>query len=76
MLGGSEKCEIQAMRVKGTSIYGIQFHPEIGTGAGKKHLLEIRELFPHLADDIHEALRDPVDSGISNRLFSNFYRLR
>jgi len=76
VLAGSEKCRVQAMRVKGTNIYGIQFHPEIGTEVGKRHLLEVKQMFPHLADDIRKALREPMDSGISHRLFRNFYGLR
>ena len=75
VLACSEKCRVQAMRIKGTNIYGVQFHPEIGTEVGMKHLLEIEEMFPHLSDDIRRALRDPRDSGISHRLFGNFYTI-
>jgi len=75
VLAGSEKCKVQAMRIRGTQIYGIQFHPEIGTEVGMKHLLEIEEMFPLLSDDIRKALLDPRDSGISDRLFGNFYTI-
>lgn len=75
VLAYSDKCSVQAMRIEGTNIYGVQFHPEISTSNGKKHLLEVEEMFPHLSDDIRRALRDPRDSGISNRLFGNFYAI-
>ncbi len=74
VLASSDKCRVQAMRIRDTPIYGIQFHPEIGLADGKKHLVDIIPMFPHLAGHIKDALREPRDSGISDRLFGNFYQ--
>lgn len=74
ILAGSEKCRVQAMRIWDTHVYGIQFHPEISLADGIRHLSEIKPLFPHLMDDIDQALRKPVDSGVSGKLLANFYK--
>jgi GMP synthase (glutamine-hydrolysing) len=75
VLAVSDMSEVQAFQINGAPVWGIQFHPEIDVESGKEFIADLKVLFPHLSQEMDEAILDVNDSGISEELFSNFYKL-
>jgi GMP synthase-like glutamine amidotransferase len=71
----SELCGVQVFQVKNKPVWGIQFHPEIDVESGRKSIEKLKQQFPDLDFDFDRAIREVNDSGISKRLFENFYGL-
>jgi GMP synthase (glutamine-hydrolysing) len=75
ILASSEMSEVQAFQIKGAPVWGIQFHPEIDVESGKKFIIDLKELFPHMKEELDQALLDVRDSGVSESLFGNLYKI-
>lgn len=73
ILAESDLCGVSAFKKKDSPVYGIQFHPEISVDSGKKFIEDIKHLAPDL--DLDSEIKYARDSGISQRLFENFYGL-
>lgn len=69
----SELCGVQVFQVKNKPVWGVQFHPEIDVESGKKSIEKLKGQFPELDFDFDSAIKEVNDSGISGRLFENFY---
>jgi GMP synthase-like glutamine amidotransferase len=73
ILASSEMCDAQVFQVVGKPVWGIQFHPEIDIESGKKFIGDLKQIFPDLDFDFNRAINEVNDSGISKKLFENFY---
>lgn len=71
LLATSDLCAVSAFQVKGSPVWGIQFHPEIDIESGKKFIKDIKHLAPVL--DLDWEIENAKESGISKTLFENFY---
>lgn len=73
VLASSEMCNAHAFKVKDAPVWGVQFHPEIDIDSGKKFIRDLEHEHPELEMDFDVIIRDAKDSGISERLFGNFF---
>jgi GMP synthase (glutamine-hydrolysing) len=73
ILAQSNLCSVSAFKKKDSPVYGIQFHPEISVGSGKKFIKDIKHLAPAL--NLDWEIKNARDSGISKTLFDTFYSL-
>jgi GMP synthase-like glutamine amidotransferase len=71
VLATSDLSSVSAFQVKGSQVWGIQFHPEIDIESGKKFIMDIKHLAPML--DLDWEIEHAGESGISRTLFENFY---
>lgn len=77
ILATTKDCKVQAMVMKDTQIYGVQFHPEIENSVAYSFLFEMHSLdknYPWPPNNIENYRMDfrllPV-----NRIFNNFFSL-
>jgi GMP synthase-like glutamine amidotransferase len=76
ILARSQKCQVQAFRLKGKKVWGIQAHPEINPEKARKLLTGIIQKNFSQKDLIEKALNSkPVDSGWINLIKKNFIAL-
>lgn len=73
ILASSNQCEVQAYQIKNTPMWGVQFHPEIDMESGKKFIMDLSNMFPHLKEELSRSITEARESGISQRFFENFY---
>ncbi|UCG71019.1 MAG: type 1 glutamine amidotransferase [Thermoplasmata archaeon] len=71
----SGQCDVQIFQIRDAPIWGIQFHPEIEVESGKKFIMDLKKIVPHMEKELDQAILEAKESGISERLFQNFYRL-
>ena len=76
ILAWSEECNIQAMAVKDSYIYGLQFHPEINMESGKRFLEDLREVVPECSTQLDHALDEAQECKFNRTIFENFYRMK
>jgi GMP synthase-like glutamine amidotransferase len=72
VLGGTDACAVQAMRLRGAPVWGVQFHPEVDRGQGEGMFARNLDRDPSLADHFHEELEDPSELEGNLRIFENF----
>ena len=73
MLAASDQSNVSAFQVKGSPVWGIQFHPEINIESGKKFIKDIKHLAPML--DLDWEIENARESEISKTLFETSYGL-
>jgi GMP synthase (glutamine-hydrolysing) len=73
ILAASDQSNVSAFQVKGSPVWGIQFHPEISIESGKRFISDIKYLTPML--DLDWEIEHARESGISKTLFETFYGL-
>jgi GMP synthase (glutamine-hydrolysing) len=75
ILASSNLCDIQAYQIKSAPMWGVQFHPEINMESGKKFILDLSKMFPHLREELSRSITEAREPEISQRFFENFYSL-
>ena len=75
ILASSNLCQVQAYQIKNKPMWGVQFHPEIDMESGKKFIMDLSRMFPHLKEELERSIIEARESGISEIFFSNFYSL-
>ena len=70
ILANSDKCNIQAYKLKNKDVWGIQFHPEINLETGAQILREAASIFGW--NNIEEIIKKANDSNIGSQLLLNF----
>jgi GMP synthase (glutamine-hydrolysing) len=73
ILAYSDLCEVQVYQIKHAPMWGVQFHPEIDMESGKKFIMDLSRMFPHLKEELVSSITEARESGISQRFFENFY---
>jgi GMP synthase-like glutamine amidotransferase len=73
ILASSERCAVQAMRLRGRPIWGLQCHPEVDIPTGQKFLRDLVEIGFKGRDLLLEGLAgEPHDSGLVRRIVRAF----
>jgi GMP synthase-like glutamine amidotransferase len=73
VLASSEGCAIQAFRVAGRPVWGLQFHPEIDIKTGRRFIRDLLGCGFKGRDALLEAERQtPRDSGLITRIVGAF----
>ncbi|MBM3294272.1 MAG: hypothetical protein FJY82_07070 [Candidatus Aminicenantes bacterium] len=73
VLASTEVCPVQAFRLKGRPVWGLQSHPEIDIPTGRKFLEDLVAADFKGREYLLEALsRPPRDSGLIRRIAGNF----
>ena len=75
ILAHSEMCEVQVFQVKEAPVWGIQFHPEIDVESAKKFIRDLKQIVPHMKEELDQAILEAKDSRLPEDLFGNFYKL-
>jgi GMP synthase-like glutamine amidotransferase len=76
VLASSDLCRVQAMRLKGGPVWGLQCHPEIDVAAARKFLRDLADRGFKGKASLLEALGSPArDSGLIRRIASAFLGL-
>ena len=76
IMAWSDECNIQAMAVKDSFIYGVQFHPEIDMEGGKRFLEALRGVIPECSMELDRALDEAQECKFNRTVFENFYRMK
>jgi GMP synthase-like glutamine amidotransferase len=71
----SGQCDVQSYQLRNAPMWGIQFHPEIDMESGKKFITDLKKIVPHMENELDQAILEAKESGISRKLFENFYRM-
>jgi len=73
VLAATEACAVQAFRVKGRPVWGIQPHPEIDPPSGRELLQGLRDRGSKGSEGLEAALRlEARDSGLILRIVKTF----
>lgn len=75
VFASSGQCDVQSFRLSKAPVWGIQFHPEIEVESGKKFIIDLKKIVPDMEKELDQAILEAKESGISKRLFENFYGL-
>jgi GMP synthase-like glutamine amidotransferase len=77
VLASSAGCPVQAFKLKGRPVWGIQFHPEIDIPAAREYIQNLIDLGLETSPLFAEALRlKPRDSGLIRRIVPHFLGVR
>ena len=75
VLASSEACPIQAMRLRGRPVWGLQCHPEVDVPTALKFLRDLADSGFKGHDELLRALMTPPeDSGLIHRIIPRFLR--
>lgn len=73
VLAATDLCAVQAIRLKGRPVWGLQCHPEVDVPTGRKFLRDLVEAGFKGREALLGALAsDPRDSGLIRRIMSAF----
>jgi GMP synthase (glutamine-hydrolysing) len=76
ILAWSDECNIEALALKDSHVYGIQFHPEIDVENGKRFLEDLRGIVPDCSHQVDHALDEAQVCRYNATVFENFYRMK
>ena len=73
VLASTDACPVQAFRLKGKPVWGLQCHPEVDIGTGRKFLRDLVDSGFKGRDFLLEALKQyPRDSGLIRPIVRTF----
>ena len=74
MIASTEHCEVQAWQLRGRTVWGVQFHPELDERLGRQLLERSLETEERAREVYVDELGDPAHIEAGRRLFENFFR--
>ena len=74
VIASTDHCEVQAWQLRGRTVWGVQFHPELDELAGRQMLARNLETEDGARDLFVDELEDPAHVEAGRRLFENFFR--
>ena len=74
VIASTDHCEVQAWQLRGRTVWGVQFHPELDERAGRQMLARNLETEDGARDLFVDELEDPAHVEPGRRLFENFFR--
>jgi GMP synthase (glutamine-hydrolysing) len=74
VIASSDHCAVQAWRLRGRTVWGVQFHPELDERLGRQLLARSLETEAGARDHYVDELEDPAHVDAGRRLFENFFQ--
>lgn len=75
VIASTDHCEVQAWQLRGRTVWGVQFHPELDERLGRQLLERSLEYEEVARDHYVDELEDPGHIEAGRRLFENFFRI-
>lgn len=75
LLARSARCPIQAFKLEGYLVWGVQFHPEVQTERGREILRIQQSQLKSRGDAIEELINQEPDASliVNEKIFANFF---
>jgi GMP synthase-like glutamine amidotransferase len=74
VIASTDHCEVQAWQLRGRTVWGVQFHPELDERLGRQLLDRCLETAEGAREVYVDELEDPAHIEAGRRLFENFFR--
>jgi GMP synthase (glutamine-hydrolysing) len=74
VIASTDHCEVQAWQLRGRTVWGVQFHPELDELSGRQMLAKNLETEDGARDHFVDELEDPAQVEAGRRLFENFFQ--
>jgi len=74
VIASTDHCEVQAWQLRGRTVWGVQFHPELDEHLGRQLLDRCLETEEGAREVYVDELEDPADIEVGRRLFENFFQ--
>ena len=74
VIASSDDCAVQAWHLRGRTVWGVQFHPELDERLGRQLLERSLEIEDGARDHYVDELEDPAHVDVGRRLFENFFQ--
>ena len=74
VIASTDHCEVQAWQLRGRTVWGVQFHPELDERLGRQLLERSLETEEGAREVYVDELEDPAHIEAGRRLFENFFR--
>jgi len=74
VIASTDHCEVQAWQLRGRTVWGVQFHPELDERLGRQLLERSLDYETGARDHYVDELGDPSHIDAGRRLFENFFR--
>ncbi len=74
VIASTDHCEVQAWQLRGRTVWGVQFHPELDERLGRQLLDRCLETEEGAREVFVDELEDPTHIEAGRRLFENFFR--
>jgi GMP synthase-like glutamine amidotransferase len=74
VIASTDHCEVQAWQLRGRTVWGVQFHPELDERSGRQMLARNLETEEGAKEVFVDELEDPAHVEAGRRLFENFFR--
>jgi GMP synthase-like glutamine amidotransferase len=74
VIASTDHCEVQAWQLRGRTVWGVQFHPELDERLGRQLLDRCLETEEGAREVYVDELEDPAHIEAGRRLFENFFR--
>jgi GMP synthase-like glutamine amidotransferase len=74
VIASTDHCEVQAWQLRGRTVWGVQFHPELDEHLGRQLLERSLDTVEGARDHYVDELEDPAHIEAGRRLFENFFR--
>ena len=75
VIASSDHCEVQAWQLRGRTVWGVQFHPELDERSGRQLLERSLDSVEGARDHYVNELEDTAHIEAGRRLFENFFRI-
>ncbi len=74
VIASTDNCEVQAWQLRGRTVWGVQFHPELDERLGRRLLERCLETEKGAREVFVDELEDPARIDAGRRLFENFFQ--
>jgi GMP synthase (glutamine-hydrolysing) len=74
VIASSDHCEVQAWQLRGRTVWGVQFHPELDEFSGRQMLAKNLQIVDGARRHFVDELEDPAHVEAGRRLFENFFQ--
>jgi GMP synthase-like glutamine amidotransferase len=75
VLASSPDCPAQALQLRGSPVWGVQFHPEYGPGSIEEIFLDIEATSPDFRKYYHQEMNETAELGQNEKIFLNFLEI-
>lgn len=76
VIASTDHCEVQAWQLRGRTVWGVQFHPELDERSGRQLLGRCLETEERAREVFVDELEESAHVEAGRRLFENFFQTR